>query len=89
MFFIFEEIAAQFKDPLITVGEEKAEVANTDLNSDVVCACYQGQPDDIHRFDCTQRMYGRYVRVTILGDNAVLHVREIEVIGLVSGIIGL
>ena len=89
MFFIFEEIAAQFKDPLITVGEEKAEVANTDLDSDVVCACYQGQPDDIHRFDCTQRMHGRYVRVTIVGHTTALHVREIEVIGLVSGIVGL
>ena len=68
---------------------KEAEVTNTNLHSDVVCACYQGQPDDVHRFDCTQIMFGRYVRVTILGQTTVFHVREIEVIGLVSGIIGL
>ena len=73
-------VTARFRNVLITIGEEKAEVANTDLDSDVVCAYHQGRPDDIHRFNCTQRMYGRYVRVTALTTDH-LNLYEIEVIG--------
>ena len=73
-------IAARFQNPRITIGEDEAEVANTALDSDVLCAYYQGQPDNVHRFNCTQRMYGRYVRVTSLA-TTYLHVYEIEVIG--------
>ena len=66
---------------MITIGEEEAEVANTDVDSDVVCSYHPGRPDNIHRFNCTQRMYGRYVRVTILGHIEFLNLYEIEVIG--------
>ena len=58
-----------------------AEVANTDLDSDVVCAYLLGQPDNVHKFDCTNRMYGRYVRVTLLA-TTYLNVYEIEVTGV-------
>ena len=54
----------------------------TEVDSDVVCAYYQGRPDDVHRFNCTTRMYGRYVRVTILTTN-YLNLYEIEVIGFI------
>ena len=66
---------------MITIGKEEAEVANTEVDSDVVCAYYQGQPDDVHRFNCTTRMYGRYVRVTMLNVTEHLNLYEIEVIG--------
>ena len=72
----------RFQNPLITIGEEEAEVANTEVDSDVVCAYYQGIPDDVHRFSCTTRMYGRYVRVTMLTTN-YLSLYEIEVIGFI------
>ena len=72
----------RFQNPLITIGEEEAEVANTEVDSDVVCAYYQGRPDDVHRFNCKTRMYGRYVRVTILTTN-YLTLYEIEVIGFI------
>ena len=52
----------------------------TEVDSDVVCAYYPGRPDDVHRINYTTRMYGRYVRVTILTTN-YLNVYEIEVIG--------
>ena len=58
-----------------------AEVANTDLDSDVVCTYYLGQPDNVHRFDCTNKMYGRYVRVTLIA-TTILNVFEIEVTGV-------
>ena len=67
---------------MITIGEEEAEVANTKVDSDVVCAYYPGRPDDVHRFNCKTRMYGRYVRVTMLTTN-VLNLYEIEVIGFI------
>ena len=63
-----------------------AEVANTDLDSDVVCTYYLGQPDNVHRFDCTNRMYGRYVRVTLLAETHLI-LLEIEVIGIDAGIV--
>ena len=69
-----------FQNPLITIAEEEAEVANTELDSDAVCAYYEGVPGNVHRFNCTQRMYGRYVRVTLLA-RTYLQVYEIEVIG--------
>ena len=72
----------RFQNPLITIGEEEAEVANTEVDSDVVCAYNQGRPDDVHRFNCKTRMYGRYVRVTILTTN-YLTLYEIEVIGFI------
>ena len=83
MFYL--EIKGRFQNPLITIGEEEAEVANTEVDSDVVCAYYPGRPDDVHRFNCTQRMYGRYVRVTILTTN-FLNLYEIEVIGFKNSI---
>ena len=73
----------RFQNPLITIGEKEAEVANRELNSDVACAYYQGRPDDVHRFNCTTRMYGRYVRVTMLNIKDYLHLYEIEVIGFI------
>ena len=73
----------RFQNPLITIGEEEAEVANTEVDSDVVCAYYQGRPDDVHRFNCTTRMYGRYVRVTMLNVTEQLNLYEIEVIGFI------
>ena len=54
----------------------------TEVDPDVVCAYYQGRPDDVHRFNCKTRMYGRYVRVTILTTNS-LTLYEIEVIGFI------
>ena len=71
----------RFENPLITIAEEEAEVANRDVDSDVVCAYHAGRPDDVHRFNCTTRMFGRYVRLTMLDRYEVLHVYEIEVIG--------
>ena len=46
-----------------------------------MCAYLLGQPDNVHRFDCTNRMYGRYVRVTLLA-TTILNVFEIEVTGV-------
>ena len=69
------------KNFLITIGEEEAEVANTEIDSDVVCAYYPGRPDDVHRFNCKTRMYGRYVRVAAIELGAAFHLYEIEVIG--------
>ena len=71
----------RFQNPLITIGEDEAEVANTEIDSGVVCAYYPGRPDDLHRFNCKTRMYGRYVRVTQLGITDYLNLYEIEVIG--------
>ena len=73
----------RFQNPLITIGEEEAEVANTEVDSDVVCSYYPGRPDDVHRFNCTTRMYGRYVRVTMLNITEQLNLYEIEVIGFI------
>ena len=70
----------RFKDVLINIGEDEEEVANTEIDSDVVCSYHPGRPEDVHRFNCTTRMYGRYVRVIVL-HNIVLHLYEIEVIG--------
>ena len=72
------------KNFLITIGEEEAEVANTELDSDVVCAYYPGIPDDVHRFNCKTRMYGRYVRVTAIERESAFNLYEIEVIGFSS-----
>ena len=71
----------RFQNPLITIGEKEAEVANREVDSDVACAYYPGRPDDVHRFNCTTRMYGRYVRVTMLNHRHHLNLYEIEVIG--------
>ena len=71
----------RFQNPLIAVGEEEAEVANTEVDSDVVCAYYPGIPDNVHRFNCKTRMYGRYVRVTAVNVSTYLNLYEIEVIG--------
>ena len=73
-------VSKRFKDILINIGEDEAEVANTTVNSDVVCSYHPGRPDDVHRFNCTTRMYGRYVRVIVLR-NTILNLYEIEVIG--------
>ena len=84
MFNIFVVIVLvsreRFKDVLINIGEDEEEVANTEVNSDVVCSYHPGRPDDVHRFNCTTRMYGRYVRVIVL-HNIILNLYEIEVIG--------
>ena len=72
----------RFKDVLINIGEDEAEVANTEIDSDVVCSYHPGRPEDVQRFNCTTRMYGRYVRVTILTTN-ILNLYEIEVIGFI------
>ena len=73
----------RFKDVLINIGEDEAEVANTEIDSDVVCSYHPGRPDDVHRFNCTTRMYGRYVRVTMLNVTEQLNLYEIEVIGFI------
>ena len=44
-----------------------------------MCIRYQGQPNDVHTFYCTQRTYGQYVRITISGHTVQLNLREIEV----------
>ena len=75
-----------FQNPLITIGEEEAEVANTELDSDVVCAYYEGVPGNVHRFNCTQSMYGRYARITLLTETHLV-LLEIEVIGIDAGIV--
>ena len=73
-------VRERFKDVLINIGEDEAEVANTEANSDVVCSYHPGRPDDVHRFNCTTRMYGRYVRVIVLR-YTTLNLYEIELIG--------
>ena len=79
--FCFSEIRDGFQNPLITVSHDETEVANTDGNSDVVCAYYPGRPDDVQRFDCSSVMLGRHVRVTLLNVTTILSVYEINVIG--------
>ena len=74
------ESRERFKDVLINIGEDEEEVTNTEVNSDVVCSYHPGRPDDVHRFNCTTRMYGRYVRVIVL-HKIILNLYEIEVIG--------
>ena len=70
----------KFRNVLITTSLEQ-EVVNTDVNSDVVCTYHPGRPEVVHRFNCTNRMYGRYVRVTMLNVIDSLNLYEIEVIG--------
>ena len=70
-----------FQNPLVTIGETEAEVNNTEVDSDAVCAYYEGIPDEEHRFNCTQSMYGRYVRITLLAYTKLL-LFEVEVIGI-------
>ena len=79
----FLEANERFRNPLITIGEHNSEAANTDLDSAAVCAYYPGRPEDVHRFNCTTRMYGRYVRVTMLNVTEQLNLYEIEVIGFI------
>ena len=71
----------RFQNILITIGETVADVATTNTNSPAVCAYHPGQPDDVERFNCSQRMYGRYVRVAKINFNNWLNLYEIEVIG--------
>ena len=77
----FSAIRNRLKNPLVTIAEEEAELANTEVDSDVVCAYHSGTPDNIHRFNCTTRIYGRYVKVTMLDHTNFLQLYEIEVIG--------
>ena len=46
-----------------------------------MCAYLLGQPDNVHKFDCTNKMYGRYVRITLLA-TTYLNFFEIEVTGV-------
>ena len=71
----------RFQNILITVGMSVQEVANKDKNSAAVCTFFPGQPKDVQRFDCSSRMYGRYVRISKLNFNSFLNVYEVEVIG--------
>ena len=77
----FSAIRNRLKNPLVTIAEEEADLANTEVDSDAVCAYHSGTPDNIHRFNCTTRMYGRYVEVTMLDHTNFLQLYEIEVIG--------
>ena len=80
MFFVSDS-RNRFKNPVITIGEQEAEVAHTNQDLDAVCAYHQGRPDDVHRFNCTTRMYGRFVRVTMMDHSEALNLYEIEIIG--------
>ena len=71
-----------FQNILITVAKTKAEVANIDTNSSVVCAYHHGRPShQYHRFSCGRVMFGRYVRVSRLNYYAIFNVYEIFVLG--------
>ena len=71
----------RFQNVLITIGETVADVATTNTNSPAVCAYHPGPPDNVERFNCLQRMYGRYVRVIMINHNVELSLFEMEVIG--------
>lgn len=71
-------IAEVFKNVVVMVSDH----ANTTLNTEGpdVCKYIQGAPDLVQQFDCSQRMYGRYVSIGML-DTGFLNAYEIEVIG--------
>ena len=75
----FSAIRNRLKNPLVTIAEEEADLANTEVDSDVVCAYHSGTPDNIRRFNCTTRIYGRYVKVTMLDHTNFLQLSVIMI----------
>ncbi|XP_067942920.1 uncharacterized protein [Watersipora subatra] len=67
-------------DVKITIGETVSDLA--DESEKHLCAYYDGKPPgEEFTMTCTQRLYGRLIRVTTVGDAKRMSVREIEVFG--------
>lgn len=71
---------SRFQNALITIGKTAEEVATINKASDAVCKYQAGNIGAITRFDCGQRMFGRYVRVTNMRQD-ILNLYEMDVIG--------
>ena len=64
----------------VTVGETEEDM--TVSSDEFLCAYNHGQPPgDTFYMICTERMRGRYVRVTALEINESLHLREVQIYG--------
>ena len=64
----------------VTIGESEDKVSGTENR--YICGYIPGQPPgDAFTVTCTERMYGRFVRVTAVEINEPLNIRELQVYG--------
>ena len=64
----------------ITISE--SEVDLTSMKQRYLCGYIPGQPPgDEFTVTCTERMYGRFVRVTAVEINDALRLRELQIYG--------
>ena len=64
----------------VTIGESEDKVSGTENR--YLCGYIPGQPPgDVFTVTCTERMYGRFVRVTAVEINEMLNIQELQVYG--------
>ena len=64
----------------VTIGESEDNVSG--MEEQYLCGYIPGQPPgDAFTVTCTERMYGRFVRVTAVEINNAMSLRELEVYG--------
>ena len=64
----------------VTIGESENNVSS--MKEIYLCGYIPGQPPgDVFTVTCTERMYGRFVRVTAVEINEPLNIRELQVYG--------
>ena len=72
----------RLQNVLINIAETTSAVDNTDTTADVVCKYRTSQqPYSPYRYNCTSRMYGRYVQVGKMNHAQPLELAEVYVIG--------
>ena len=78
---IFADSSGRLKNVLVSVAKSVDEVGFGEKNSASQCSYKSGQAGGLRCFQCSQPMFGRYVRVTGVDQNAALNIHEIEVNG--------
>ena len=64
----------------VTIGESEDNVSS--MKERYLCGYIPGQPPgDVFTVTCTERMYGRFVRVTAVEINEKLNIQELQVYG--------
>ena len=64
----------------VTIGESENNVSS--MKEIYLCGYIPGQPPgDVFTVTCTERMYGRFVRVTAVEINDALRLRELQIYG--------
>ena len=64
----------------VTIGESEDNVSG--MKQRYLCGYIPGQPPgDVFTVTCTERMYGRFVRVMAVEINNLMSLRELEVYG--------